>query len=214
MRKIAFAGPSGLGKTTLANLIAGQLNIPHPSTSAGDLFTHQDKAFLLDNFGYEGAGHKAVINLSAKSPDFGLEFQKLILTRRHSQITLYDEVVLDRCPIDNVVYLLTQVGHNFDEATIHELIAIAQEAYTSLSHVIMIKYSKDIPHIEDNNSRVPNRYFQQYISDVFGGVYTRYFAHLMGPQVMTIDFWDLAQRIDTVKGFVSSNQQEITFEED
>lgn len=207
--KIAFSGPSGLGKTTLANQVAGKLGIIHPSTSAGDIFTNADKRYLASNFGYEGKGHKNVINLSSIYPDFGIEFQKLILERRAAQIIAHDRVVLDRCPIDNMVYLLTQTAHNMDEEHVTEFLNQAQEAYMGLTHVIVIKYSKDIPFIEDNKSRVSNRYFQQYISDVFGGVYTRYFSHIIGPMVMEIDFWNLESRINTVLDFVKHSQTKL-----
>lgn len=210
--KIAFSGPSGLGKTTLANQIAGKLGIPHPSTSAGDIFTKGDKKYLEDNFGYEGRGHKNVINMSSQCPDFGIEFQRLILERRAEQIRSIDPVVLDRCPIDNMVYLLTQTAHNMPESDVTIFLNQAQEIYMGLTHVIIIRYSADIPGVEDNKSRVPNRYFQKYISDVFGGVYTRYFSHIVGPRVMEIDFWDLNQRLNTVLEFVNTRQTELGYE--
>jgi len=204
--KIAFAGPSGLGKTTLAHLVADRLKIDHPSTSAGDIFTREDKFNLKDAYGYEGKGHQNVINMSAMDPEFGMTFQNVILNRRAEQIENINPVVLDRCPIDNVVYMLTQVAHNIHEASVKEFINKAQMAYMQLTHVIIIRYSPDIPFIEDNDSRVPNRYFQQYISDVFGGVYTRYFSHIIGPMVMEIDFWNLENRVNTVLEFVKHEQ--------
>jgi len=204
--KIAFSGPSGLGKTTLANIVADRLEFPHPSTSAGDVFTEHDKFYMRRVFGYEGKGHQNVINMSAEQPKFGYYFQHRLLTLRAEQIAQPGPFVLDRCPIDNIVYMLTQVGHNLPEDVIRPMIEEAQEAYMALSHIIMIRYSNDIPQIEDNDSRVPNRYFQQYISDVFGGVYTRYFAHIMGPRVITLDFWRLQDRISTVMEFVKSTQ--------
>jgi len=207
--KIAFAGPSGLGKTTLAHLVADRLKIAHPSTSAGDIFTREDKYNLKDLYGYEGKGHQNVINLSASDPEFGVTFQNVLLSRRAKQIEDNNPVVLDRCPIDNVVYMLTQAGHNMRETQVNEFINRAQLAYLELSHVIMIRYSSDIPFIEDNKSRVPNRYFQQYISDVFGGVYVRYFSHIIGPRVIEIDFWNLEERVKTALAFIEDSTKEF-----
>jgi len=212
--KVVFSGSSGLGKSTLAHIISERLKVPHPSTSAGDIFTDGDKRYLEENFGYTGKGHRNVINLSSSSPDFGIEFQRLILERRLEQIHSMDRVVLDRCPIDNMVYLLTQVAHNMEEKHIVSFLNKAQEAYMDLTHVIIIRYSPDIPFIEDNQSRIPNRYYQKYISDVFGGVYARYFASIVGPRVIEIDFWDLQQRVATVLDFINPSQTEIPYEQE
>lgn len=205
--KIAFTGPSGLGKTTLGSIVAQKLGLQHPSTSAQDVFTQRDKKYLADNFDYHGGGHKEVINLSGENPDFGSEFQRILLSARINQIMNSNNVVFDRCPIDNIVYMLTQVSHNMQEGRIQYLIEEAQKAYKLLTHVIIIRYSSDIPKIEDNHSRIPNRYFQQYISDVFGGVYNRYFSSVVGPRVIEIDFWNLDHRVNTVLDFITEHNQ-------
>jgi len=209
--KIAFSGPSGLGKSTLCKFVNQEFNIPWLSTSAGDILPQATKDDLKAAFGYEGTGHRDVINLSSKDPWFGLAFQQAVLRARTNQIVNSSEFVLDRCPIDNVAYLLSQVGHNMAEPAIKEFIQEAQLAYHELSHVIILKYSNDIPFIEDNGSRVPNRYFQQYISDVFMGVYYRYFASIVGPRVIVIDYWNLPERMSTVRAFIQASEPELEF---
>ncbi len=201
--KIALSGPSGLGKTTLCKFIETEFGIPHLSTSAGDILPQPEKEFMFRAFGYKGTGHKDVINLSAVEPAFGSHFQKVVLTSRISQILRNNSFVIDRTPIDNVVYALSQVSHNESEAFIKAFINQAQEAFERLTHVIQIRYSPDIPSIEDNRSRIPNVFYQRYISDVFSGVYSRYFANLEGPRVITIDFWDLNSRKELVKAFLA-----------
>lgn len=201
--KIAFSGPSGFGKSTLCQIIQdSNPMIKWRSTSAGHILSDDFKKQLKDKFGYEGTGHRDVINLSCTEPDFGREFQTELLIARSSQISRHDNYVIDRCPIDNVVYMLTQVGHNFLEEYCDQFIKQAQETYQKLTHVIIISYSSDIPKIEDNKSRVANRFYQQYISDVFMGVYTRYFANLVGPRVIILDSWDLTIRTQTVQMFL------------
>ncbi len=209
--KIAFSGPSGLGKTTLCKEVSKGLMIPHLSTSAGDILSLETKEGLELDFGYTGSGHRDVINLSSQDPEFGWAFQKAILDARVGQIQNADTFVIDRCPIDNVAYLLSQVGHNLSEEKIGTFIEHAQKAYSELSHVILIKYSPDIPQIEDNHSRIPNRYFQKYISDVFMGVYIRYFANIIGPKVIVLDFWNFNQRKQTVQSFLTTDP-EFNFE--
>ncbi len=207
MMKIAFSGPSGLGKSTLCKIVQdSNPNIKWLSTSAGDILSGKVKEALEIDYGYKGTGHKDVINLSCREPDFGRDFQTELLIARISQISRNDNFVIDRCPIDNVVYMLTQVGHNFMEAYCDDFIKQAQETFQKLTHVIIIAYSSDIPIIEDNKSRIPNKFYQQYISDVFMGVYTRYFANLVGPQVIILDTWDLTSRSETVQTFLENAQ--------
>jgi CRISPR/Cas system endoribonuclease Cas6 (RAMP superfamily) len=157
---------------------------------------------LRDKYGYNGNGHKDVINRSSRDPEFGKAFQNAVLDARSNQILNSSKFVVDHCPIDNVAYLLSQVGHNLTEEEIGVFIEKAQETYATLSHVIIIKYSSDIPAIEDNQSHIANRYFQQYISDVFMGVYNRYFASIIGPRVIVLDFWNLAERESTLQSFL------------
>ena len=84
--KIAFSGPSGLGKTTLCRYVEQEKEVPWMSTSAGHILTHKDKFDMKENFGYSGQGHKAVIDLSSIDPAFGRVFQTTLLRRRVQQI--------------------------------------------------------------------------------------------------------------------------------
>jgi len=91
--KIAFSGPSGLGKTTLCKYVEENVNIPHLSTSAMDILSDYDKRTLKNSFRYKGTGHKEVINLSSKDPSFGsffrMQFWVLELARFVMPISLY-----------------------------------------------------------------------------------------------------------------------------
>jgi len=205
--KIAFSGPSGLGKTTLCKFVSDRFEVSHLSTSAGDIMNNQDKELLGKKFGYHSQGHKAVINKSSANPDFGIAFQNMILARRAHQISDNNNMVIDRSPLDNVSYMLSQIAHNMTESGIQTFVEEAQEAWRELTHVIIIKHSNDIPRIEDNGSRVPNKFFQQYISDVFSGTYFRFFANQPGPQVIFIDYWDLNDRKRLVEDFIRDSGQ-------
>jgi len=210
--KIAFSGPSGLGKSTLCKVIGGTGVAKWLSTSAGDILTGYDKKGLEIRYGYKGTGHKSVINLSSRDPEFGVVFQSLLQLRRAEQISSNSNFVIDRCPIDNVVYMLSQIGHNVSDEWIGSFIYNSLQAYKELTHVIQIRYSPDMPKIEDNGSRIANSYFQRYISDVFTGVYSRYFANVPGPRVITLDFWDLEERSRVVKTFLGDpTQPEFAF---
>lgn len=205
--KIAFSGPSGLGKTTLCKYVQQEFGTPWLSTSAGDILSPEVKDHFKVLFQYKGSGHRDVINLSSQYPSFGAQFQQFLLEARGLQIKDNETFIIDRCPIDNVSYMLSQNSHNMDEDKVRSFISKAQEIYRELDIVIQIRFSSEIPSIEDNGSRVSNRFYQQYMSDVFTGVFSRYFApSLQGPKVYTIDFWDLVQRkrlvYDVIKSFL------------
>ncbi len=210
--KVAFSGPSGLGKTTQCQYLEG-LGLKWLSTSAGDIFDCRDKDIMKKQWGYTQSGHRDVINLSSARPEFGSFFQFALLRRRGYQIMNSQGFVIDRSPIDNVVYMLTQIAHNLDQKEIERFIGLAQQYYKQLSHVILIEFSRDIPFIEDNGSRIPNTYYQAYISDVFRAVYVRYFANIPGPRVMTLDHFNLDSRKAAVKEFVFPSQLHIGYEE-
>jgi len=203
--KIALSGPSGLGKTTLCKFIQKEFGVEWKSVSAGDLLNEQDKAILYERYGYSGTGHRNVIALSNTYPRFGEDFQQYVLDRRIELILNHSGFVIDRSPLDNVVYMLAQNGHNVSEEYIESFMNKAINAYRYLTHLIMIKYSNDITQIEDNDSRIPNRYYQRMISDLFQATYVRNFAsQINGPKVVTIDFWDLDQRKSLLRNFLSS----------
>lgn len=201
-KKIAFSGPSGIGKTTLCKYLDSK-GITHLSTSAGDILNRQQKDVLHKRYGYSQNGHRNVIKLSAEDPAFGLAFQEAVLTQRGFQIkNAVTPFVIDRSPLDNVVYMLTQVSSQLSEDVVNTFIQKAQEAWTELSEVIILKYSPDVPIVKDNGSRVPNIFFQRYVSAVFTDTYFRYFANLPGPRVLFIDYWNLEDRINSVELFL------------
>jgi adenylate kinase family enzyme len=208
-RKICFAGPSGIGKTTLCKYLDEKIEEPWKSTSAGDILNKQEKEVLRKEFGYSAQGHKNVINLSSKEPDFGKVFQNMVLRARNRQLETSEGIILDRSPLDNLVYMLTQASHNMSEDEVFRFITEARWAWEKLDYVFIILHSDDVPGVEDNNSRVPNRYFQKYISDVFRGTYFKYLQDIQGPIVNIIDFWDLKARKEFLNNTLEQGTQQV-----
>lgn len=209
--KISFSGPGGLGKSTMCKILSETLGIPWISTAPRDILNTEDKRTLLEGYGYDDTSkpQQSIIKLSAMEPSFGTLFQDLVLLRRSEQIINNNRVILDKSPIDNVAYLLAQGGHNISEDFIQGFIRKAQAVYAELTHVIRVQYSNDIP--KGHGHSQPSTFYQKYMSDVFMGVYLRYFANISGPRVIIIDFWDFRERETIIRNFLSTIEPEIPF---
>lgn len=200
--KIAFGGPSGSGKTTLATYLKENFGVVQIQSYQTRQFTIEDRQEWKEKFGYDGdIGHRALINLQNQFPEFGVAWQKACLECRGNVIWNTTNFVMDRSPIDNVVYMLTQVSHNMDEREIQEFISKAQNTFMDLSHFVLIRVTNQTE-VEKNNSRVDNIFYQRFISDVFEGVYKKYFANL-GVPTTVLNVWDLDTRKDQLLKFIN-----------
>jgi hypothetical protein len=213
--KIAFSGPSGVGKTTLCKHVEEVMSVPHLSTSASDVFSKESKERLIQ-LGWTQSGHKDVIIHSIKNPKFGKAFQDFLLEDRANQINSNKRFVIDRCPIDNLVYRILQVGiHETPDEWI-EFLAKALATLQELDLVILILASKDIPSIEDNKSRIPNLVYQKAVSSVFEmvfGLVKEYNDFLSNqPLIRVIDTWDLGMRKARVNSFLSERFKQTKLE--
>lgn len=203
--RIAFTGSSGSGKTTMVKFVADQFNLEHISGSAGDVLSNGDKAYLRQTYGYDGGkGHLGVITESAKNPAYGLANQWLLQRRRAEIIKMNDNFVTDRSPIDNLTYFISQVGyHNgVDDREVEKFISACQDAWTYLTHVIYIKAVQPGA-VENNGSRIANRYYQRAIDAQFQFWLDEVFRRTKGPKVLTIDFWDINQRKELITNFLN-----------
>jgi thymidylate kinase len=219
--KIVCAGPSGSGKTTLAKAIAKELNLKFIENSAGLVMLPEDKESLKNRYMYTGAhGQKGVINQSHLNPSFGFDFQYSILRARTKLLAENDNIVLDRSPLDPIVFYLNQVAHNQTQFLSESFIESAAQIFlnSGITHLIRIPLLNPERTIEDDNSRVPNWYFQKKVDYLFDlaielvGVYFEKNLNLEGtihgkglslPKVHRVNTWDWERRFQTALAFVS-----------
>lgn len=202
MLKIGLTGPSGSGKTTIANFITQEVRkeLTFIPGSAGLMHYPESKNILEEKYGYLGQGHKAVINLSNSNPEFGYDFQFMLLKARREALTKNINFVTDRTPIDNLAYFLMQCSHNQTESVTKDYIEYAQEAFTQLTHLFILKPNENWT--EMNGSRVANNYYQHMTYGVFINTYKRYFEDIAQDfriRVVIIDDWNLDYRKAVVK---------------
>lgn len=208
MYKIAFTGSSGSGKTTLVKYVAEQFKLNHISGSAGDVKKPEDDALLTERHGVRPDGHSEVIAMSAQNVHWGLDNQ-LILQQRRAEIILNNEnFVTDRSPIDNLTYMVNQVGFHkqINDQVISHFMHNCLAAWRELTHVIYVKAVQP-GKVEDNGSRVANKFYQKSIDAQFNYWLDEvflpdYLNTEQGPRVLIIDFWDLEERKTLVKNFL------------
>jgi hypothetical protein len=213
--KIAFSGPSGVGKTTLCKHVEKVFGVPHLSTSASDVFSEKSTE-RLTQLGWTQSGHKDVIIHSMKNPKFGKAFQDLLLKDRTNQIKSFNKFVIDRCPIDNLVYRILQVGIHDSPSEWTAFLTKALRSLQELDLIILVLVSSDIPGIEDNNSRIPNIVYQSAVSSVFEMVFTmlKNYNYVVPnrPLIRIIDTWDLGVRKARVNSFLSERFKQTRLE--
>ncbi len=204
--KIAFSGPSGVGKTTLCKHVSEVMGVPHLSTSASDVFSPESTERLIQ-LGWTQSGHKDVIIHSIKNPKFGKTFQNLLLKDRANQINRNPKFVIDRCPIDNLVYRILQVGVHETEKEWADFANKSLAIMAKLDLVMIVLATDDMPGIEDNQSRIPNLVYQKAVSAVFEMVYGLMKKAGLPPNkpaISIIDFWDWDMRKRLVNSILSS----------
>lgn len=202
-------GSSGSGKTTLVQWVHKEFGIPWINGSSGVLKTPKQIKSLKDLVG-EYDGHKDVIKLGFLNPEFGRKNQEIILSQRIKLIEGNPEFITDRSPIDNIVYAMTQVAAMQSEAWCKSFIKLAFGGMEDLTHIIYVKavQPKEFG-IEDNNSRVANRYYQKTIDAVFDYWFNYYLSYInkhqihLSQKVLVIDWWDLDKRKEEVMQFLS-----------
>lgn len=190
--KIAFTGPSGVGKTTLCKYVEDTFGYTHLSTSAKDVLS-EDHQVQLKNMGWTSKGHLDVIGLSVRNAEFAISFQDFLMEDRAKQILSNNDFVIDRSLIDVLVYRLTQASMHdnwFEYAT---AIKFAIKNMEELDLIIFIPCNGSIPKIEDNKSRIPNFHYQSYISSIFDMIIAKSMPSLHN-KIKVLDNWDLDYR--------------------
>lgn len=208
--KVATTGASGSGKTTLVKYLAKELGLTHISGSAGDVINEGDKKFLQEIYGYSGGnGHLGVIKTSATNPAYGLMNQQLLQTRREELIVQHDNFITDRSPVDNLTYMINQVGFHKEvtDTAIRRFADNCLFAWSCLTHVIYIKSVQPYENsVENNGSRISNWWYQQSVDAQFNHWLSNFFMKSLPnkPKVLIIDYWDLELRKQNSLNFLNS----------
>ena len=152
-KRIFITGPSGMGKTTLAEHIAETYNIPFISTSA---------KLVWPQYGFNS--HQDCHRISALNPQKGLDYQLDILNSRIKALYLQDEFVCDRSPLDNFVYFMLELSPYVSTKETEQFIEKCRQAMEMGTGLIMVPYDHNIR--LDDGMRITNAYYHQMVCQV------------------------------------------------
>jgi hypothetical protein len=130
--------------------------------------------------------------------------QQLLQMRRKEIIDQNDDFVTDRSPVDNMAYMINQVGYHpmVTPEVCEEFLKQCVEAYEGLTHLIYIKPVQP-NEVERNYSRVANKYYQKGVDAQFNlWLHEIRSRATEGPDVLVIDYWDLDDRKAAVTEFL------------
>lgn len=159
-KRIMFYGPSGTGKTTMANYISRNTGIPFISGSISDLIPKT----------------KDMTHLDMMERDYKkIYIEDMQLLNLRSKLFKNEKTyVTDRSYLDIFAYHLIKVSKSIPECDSDALLQnITAVLLRDCTHIIFVPFMEDMIknwNMEDNNKRVLNRYFQWYVSQVMYGL--------------------------------------------
>lgn len=159
-RRIMFYGPSGTGKTTMANWIKDNYDIPFISGSISDLIPKT----------------KELTHLEMMERDYNQIYNEdfQLLSLRVKAFRDEANYVTDRSYMDIIAYHLVKVSKGISKCDTETLLQnIALAMMRDCTHLVFVPFTKKMIHswkIEENNKRVLNPYFQWQVSEVMKGL--------------------------------------------
>ena len=179
--RIFITGASGIGKTTLANFISQEFDLPYISTSASNVWPR---------FGFET--HEEAHQESVLNNVIGLEYQRAILKERIDKLNGKLFYVTDRSPIDNIAYTLLTMGHSLPHEAIMEFVKDTYKILDSCEGIIYLRWTHDCE-IENNGKRILSPYYQKTVNSVIRMVLNEVEERFNIP-VLKMGTWDLEKR--------------------
>lgn len=156
MSKIMFAGPSGMGKTTLAEWLANDDSISFVSGSVSDLIPKTKELT-----------HKDMLS---RDPMELVYEDTQIVNFRHKKFKEYDDFVSDRSYLDSAAYFLYKQADKQPECEVEHFLELCKYLLSQeCTHLIFIPYHTDLYKewvIEDNGKRIVSSFFQMEISSI------------------------------------------------
>lgn len=155
-KRIMFVGPSGIGKTTLAQAVAKKYDIPFISGSMSDLLPAT-----------KGVSHNEILSLGSETM-YKSDFQ--LLNLRNKLFRDKENFVTDRSYADLAAYFWYKQSRSMPECEMEHFFCQCKELMENQCDLaIFLPLSLSTYHewpMEDNKKRIMNRFFQVQISSL------------------------------------------------
>lgn len=155
-KRIMFVGPSGIGKTTLAQAVAKKYDIPFISGSMSDLLPAT-----------KGISHNELLSLGSEAM-YKSDFQ--LLNLRNKLFKDKENFVTDRSYADLAAYFWYKQSRNMPECEMEHFFCQCKELMENQCDLaIFLPLNLSTYHewpMEDNKKRIMNRFFQVQISSL------------------------------------------------
>ncbi|UWD55312.1 MAG: deoxynucleoside kinase [Bacteriophage sp.] len=155
-KRIMFVGPSGIGKTTLAQAVAKKYNISFISGSMSDLLPPT-----------KDISHNEILSLGSEAM-YKSDFQ--LLNLRNKLFKDKENFVTDRSYADLAAYFWYKQSRNMPECEMEHFFCQCKELMENQCDLaIFLPLNLSTYHewpMEDNNKRIMNRFFQVQISSL------------------------------------------------
>lgn len=153
--KVMFAGPSGIGKTTLADYVSNTQSLEFESGSVSDLIP-ETKDMKHENM------------LQRDPKDLYMEDYKILNLRKKLYENGPDEFVSDRSFLDSAAYFYYKQSDKIPACEIEQFLELCKMCCNKYcTHLIFLPLSLYQVRewiIEDNGKRITSGYFQAHIS--------------------------------------------------
>ena len=154
---ILLAGPSGVGKTTVAKFLSEELGIKFISGSVSDLLPQTKEMTHAEM-------------LARDSKDLYTEDYQILNLRNKIFSKEEEPFVSDRSFLDSAAYFLYKQADKIPACEVEQFLNLAKMAtLQNIDYLVFIDYSLDMFNnwiIEDNSKRVISKFFQMEISRI------------------------------------------------
>lgn len=190
-KKIFITGPSGIGKTTLANYISDTYGIPFINTSAREIWPK-----------YGIKSHAQAHMMCSIDSNRGLEYQTEILTKRVEALEYEEEFICDRSPIDNLVYFMLELSPYVSQYETEKFVSLCKTGMELGNKILILPFLKEI-RLSDH--RINNPFYQQMVNQMINWIiYSRDFNIHNIEDIHSISMWDLSIRKQSVDLWLKS----------
>lgn len=186
-KRVGICGPSGTGKTTLANYIANEYSLP---------FVNSSSKVLWQKYNYKS--HRQVYYDIYRNPAKAIALQMSILEFRENTLRGREYFITDRTPIDQAAYYLSYfpLENTFNKQKFIENLSRAMKPFDS---IIFIRYKNR--KIEDDGQRITDPYYQGMMDSIMDFIIKEDILGIKA-NILTIDIWDWELRKSMIKNYL------------